>query len=152
MTGPIYLESDERNRRPFKATLLVAGVAALALWTLSTQVLFPFPSPHLPPPPSLHPDDIAACEYDAQRLSPSSSTPRSRINPRPADHAPFVIRNASVIDGTGARLGAKDLVIVNGTITKIVPVGEAHHGWKEVDLEGRFLTPGIVGKRGRRWK
>ena len=54
----------------------------------------------------------------------------------------LVIRNATIVDGTGKPAFSGDLAVTNG---KIVAVGEAKEaGNREIDAQGKLLTPGWV--------
>ena len=66
---------------------------------------------------------------------------QSTYVPRQAE--PFVIRNASVYDGTGAKLLQVDVAVRNG---RIVGVGSALNtdGVTVIDAQGQWLTPGII--------
>ena len=67
----------------------------------------------------------------------------------------LVLRGATVIDGTGAPpWGPADLVVENGRITVLKQVGTPHlpinperrpaQGDREIDCEGKFISPGFV--------
>lgn len=90
---------------------------------------------------------LAHCHLNS--LRPAIYTPvYHRINPRAPQHRPFVLRNATVIDGDGTVLGLRDIFIEKGTIAKIkepglLPVGIDGY---DIDLGGKFLTPGIIGE------
>ncbi|NCF33625.1 MAG: amidohydrolase family protein [Proteobacteria bacterium] len=66
---------------------------------------------------------------------------QSTYVPRQAE--PVVIRNASVYDGTGAKLLQVDVAVRNG---RIVGVGSALNtdGVTVIDAQGQWLTPGII--------
>jgi len=53
-----------------------------------------------------------------------------------------VIRNGSIVDGTGAAPFAGDLAIKDGRIARIGVIEEA--GVQEIDAEGHLVTPGFV--------
>lgn len=54
----------------------------------------------------------------------------------------LVIRNGSIVDGTGAPARPGDLAIDGGTITEIG--GGIGRGHREIDADGRVVTPGFV--------
>lgn len=55
----------------------------------------------------------------------------------------IVIRNGSVIDGTGAPARHAEVAITDGVITEIADkVGDS--GTREIDADGRIVTPGFV--------
>ena len=55
----------------------------------------------------------------------------------------IVIRNGQVVDGTGAAARTADVAITDGLITE---VGESigGTGTREIDADGRLVTPGFV--------
>lgn len=55
----------------------------------------------------------------------------------------LVIRNASVVDGTGAPAFQADVAIKDGRIAAIGSVG-THDGAQEIDGAGRVLSPGFI--------
>lgn len=60
---------------------------------------------------------------------------------------PILIRNATIIDGTGAPpRGTADVLIEKGRIARIAPAGSirARRGAEIVDAEGRVLLPGLI--------
>jgi imidazolonepropionase-like amidohydrolase len=62
---------------------------------------------------------------------------------RPAASQPTLIRNATVLDGTGRRLDGADVLMRNG---RIAAVGSAlaADGATEIDAQGRWVTPGLI--------
>jgi imidazolonepropionase-like amidohydrolase len=62
---------------------------------------------------------------------------------RPAASQPTLIRNATVLDGTGHRLDGADVLMRDG---KVVAVGPdlAADGATVVDAQGRWVTPGLI--------
>ncbi len=62
---------------------------------------------------------------------------------RPAVSQPTLIRNATVLDGTGRRLDGADVLMRNG---RIAAVGSAlaADGATEIDAQGRWVTPGLI--------
>lgn len=62
---------------------------------------------------------------------------------RAAPAAPVVIRNATVLDGTGRRLDGADVLIRDGKIAAVgtaLAAGDA----TEIDAKGRWVTPGLI--------
>ena len=55
----------------------------------------------------------------------------------------LIIRNGTVVDGTGSAAFPADVAVRDGLIAEIAPrvVGEAH---EEIDATGRIVTPGFV--------
>ncbi|MBA2609675.1 MAG: amidohydrolase family protein [Actinobacteria bacterium] len=58
--------------------------------------------------------------------------------------ADLVIRNASIVDGTGAPAYGGDIVIDGDTITSIEAPGTAQAGTREIDAAGKLVAPGWV--------
>jgi N-acyl-D-amino-acid deacylase len=56
--------------------------------------------------------------------------------------ADLVIRNGTIVDGTGAPPYQGDVAVTGSTITDVGDV--AAHGTREVDAEGLLVTPGFV--------
>ena len=54
----------------------------------------------------------------------------------------LIIRNGTVIDGTGADRKVADIAIANGRIMKVGEVLE--HAENEIDAKGKLVTPGWV--------
>ena len=57
--------------------------------------------------------------------------------------APVLIRNATVLDGTGRRLDGADVLIRDGKIVEVgtaLPQGDA----TTIDANGRWVTPGLI--------
>jgi imidazolonepropionase-like amidohydrolase len=69
-------------------------------------------------------------------------------NPYPSTYQPLpqqttLIKNATVLTGTGARVDNADVLMVNGKIEKIGS-GLKAAGAVEVDAQGKWITPGII--------
>ena len=62
---------------------------------------------------------------------------------RPAASSPTLIRNATVLDGTGRRLDGADVLMRDGRIAA-VGTGLAADGATIVDAQGRWVTPGLI--------
>ena len=58
--------------------------------------------------------------------------------------ADLVIRNANIVDGTGAPAYSGDIVIDGDTITAIVAPGTAEAATREIDAAGKLVAPGWV--------
>ncbi|HEX3067483.1 MAG TPA: amidohydrolase family protein [Thermoanaerobaculia bacterium] len=58
-------------------------------------------------------------------------------------HYDLVIRNATIVDGSGAPRFQDDVAIQNGRIQKIGPVGNADSG-RVIDASGKILAPGFI--------
>ena len=57
--------------------------------------------------------------------------------------ADLIIRNGSVVDGTGAKPRLADVAITGGRITEIA-AAVGGRGHREIDAEGMIVTPGFV--------
>lgn len=57
---------------------------------------------------------------------------------------PVIIRNATVLTGTGERLDNADLVLEDGRIAKIGDKLRAPRNALEIDANGKWVTPGLV--------
>jgi imidazolonepropionase-like amidohydrolase len=62
---------------------------------------------------------------------------------RAAPGTPVVIRNATVLDGTGRRLDDTDVLIRDGRIAAVGTALDAG-GATEIDANGRWVTPGLI--------
>ncbi len=88
---------------------------------------------------------VAGCQNDetADRRSetPSASVFSSRYTALP--HETTLLRNATVLTGTGEQLDAADVLMQDG---KIAAVGEnlSDEGALVVDASGQWVTPGII--------
>ena len=90
-------------------------------------------------------------EADAPATPTASDTPEppaaSTAFPstyEPLAHPATVLRNATVLDGTGRQLDAADVLMIDGKVAGVgrdlaIPAGTA-----EVDASGKWVTPGIV--------
>ncbi|MFG6110558.1 amidohydrolase [Stenotrophomonas nematodicola] len=58
--------------------------------------------------------------------------------------APVLIRNATVLTGTGARLEQTDVLLRDGRIAAVGTALAAPTGTREVDARGKWVTPGII--------
>ena len=62
---------------------------------------------------------------------------------QPPASTPTLIRNATVLDGTGRRLDGADVLMRDGKVAAVGP-GLAADGATVVDAQGRWVTPGII--------
>jgi len=60
-----------------------------------------------------------------------------------ADAAPVLLRNATVLTGTGERLDGADVLIRDGRVAAVGPGLDAD-GATVVDASGRWITPGVI--------
>jgi imidazolonepropionase-like amidohydrolase len=96
---------------------------------------------------------IGACATPAQNeqekkaeVAPSASAP---VNPYPSTYrasaaGATLIRDATVLTGTGARLDGADVLIANGRIEAVGPNLNAPAGARVIDANGRWVTPGLI--------
>jgi imidazolonepropionase-like amidohydrolase len=90
-------------------------------------------------------------------MQPASDAPRTDAAPtrtvsaepypstyRAPSTSPTLIRDATVLTGTGARLDEADVLIVEGRIASVGPDLVAPAGAREVDARGRWVTPGVI--------
>lgn len=63
---------------------------------------------------------------------------------QPAASEPLLLRNATVLTGTGVRLEAADVAIRDGRIEAVGVDLPNPDGHTEVDASGRWITPGII--------
>src|SRR4051812_30598401 len=57
---------------------------------------------------------------------------------------PVLIRNATILTGTGARLDNADLLLVDGKISAVGQALPAVPNATVIDAKGRWVTPGII--------
>ena len=57
---------------------------------------------------------------------------------------PTLIRNATVLTGTGTRIDAADVLIVDGKIQSVGQNLQAPAGARVIDGKGHFVTPGLI--------
>src|ERR1700689_5234336 len=74
----------------------------------------------------------------APNADPYPSTYRVAASP------PTLIRNATILDGAGARLDNADLLIVDGKIKAVGQTLPADAGTRIIDAKGRWVTPGLI--------
>jgi imidazolonepropionase-like amidohydrolase len=55
-----------------------------------------------------------------------------------------LIRNATVLTGTGARLDNADVLLVDGRISAVGTGLQAPAGAREIDAQGKWVTPGLI--------
>jgi imidazolonepropionase-like amidohydrolase len=76
---------------------------------------------------------------DAPARAPFSSTYRAG----PAG-PPILIRDATVLTGTGTRIDGGDVLIADGRISAVAEALEAPAGAEVIDAKGRWVTPGLI--------
>jgi imidazolonepropionase-like amidohydrolase len=78
----------------------------------------------------------ATCIAHAAELYPTTY--------KPAAHPPTVIREATVLTGTGTRIDAGDVLMVDGRIVAVGRDLQAPDGAQVIDARGRWVTPGVI--------
>ncbi|MEM7324661.1 MAG: amidohydrolase family protein [Actinomycetota bacterium] len=56
----------------------------------------------------------------------------------------LVIRNGTVVDGTGSPPRPADIGITDGVVTALGPTADVGRGTREIDADGALVTPGFV--------
>ena len=84
-----------------------------------------------------------AKETASDAAAPVTATPFPSTY-RAADSAPTLIRNATVLTGTGERLDGADVLIVAGKIEALGRGLTLPAGGTQIDASGRWVTPGII--------
>ena len=92
---------------------------------------------------------IAACATPPSTTEPKTKVAAATPAPfpstyRPGASAPTLIRNATVLTGTGERLNGADVLLVDGKVqavgTGLSPPANA----RVIDATGRWVTPGLI--------
>jgi imidazolonepropionase-like amidohydrolase len=86
--------------------------------------------PKVPPAP--------ATASPASSRAPFSSTYQAPPSP------PTLIRNATVLTGTGTRIDGGDVLIQGGKIAAVGTALAAPEGARVIDASGRWVTPGLI--------
>jgi imidazolonepropionase-like amidohydrolase len=86
-------------------------------------------------------DKSAAAAATAQSTAPSELYPSTYRVPQ---GAPTLIRNATVLTGTGTRLDDADVLIVDGKIQSVGQNLQAPAGGQVIDGKGHWVTPGLI--------
>lgn len=91
---------------------------------------------------------VAACAARIEKPA-AIDTAATSADPYPSTYQPpapppTVIRDATVLTGTGARLEAADVVLAEGKILAVGRDLEAPAGAREIDARGRWVTPGLI--------
>jgi len=84
---------------------------------------------------------LAAC--GGEETAPQREAYASTYRPLPAD-GPLLIRDATVLTGTGERLDEADVLLRDGRIAAIGTGLDAPRGARIVEAAGRWVTPGII--------
>ena len=80
---------------------------------------------------------------------PASATSRFADDPYPSTYKPLpsepvLLRNATVLTGTGQRLDGADVLMRDGRIVQVGSGVQAEAGVRVVDASGKWITPGII--------
>ena len=81
-------------------------------------------------------------EEPAARIVPVANPYPSTY--KPAASPPTLIRNATVLTGTGERLDGADVLVVEGRISAVGRGLAAPQGARQVDGSGKWVTPGLI--------
>ncbi|HEU4530587.1 MAG TPA: amidohydrolase [Steroidobacteraceae bacterium] len=81
-------------------------------------------------------------EEPVERIAPVTNPYPSTY--KPAASPPTLLRNATVLTGTGERLDGADVLIVEGRISGVGRGLTAPQGAREVDASGKWVTPGLI--------
>ena len=65
-------------------------------------------------------------------------------NDRGTGVADLTIRNGLLVDGTGAPARPADVVVDGDRIVEVTEPGQGSAGHREIDADGRLVTPGFV--------
>ena len=91
---------------------------------------------------------LALLALTAAAPQPANLIPPWRQDPFPSTYVPprqtdLLIRNATILDGAGARIDGGDVLVRGG---RIVAVAKrlANPGVREIDAAGRWVTPGVI--------
>ena len=92
---------------------------------------------------------ITACATQAKTDATAAGEFATVTNPypstyQPAKSGPTLIRNATVLTGTGERLDGADVLIVDGRISAVGRALQAPAGAKELNGTGKWVTPGVI--------
>lgn len=63
---------------------------------------------------------------------------------QPLASKPTLIRGATILTGTGARIDGGSVLLVDGKVSQIGTTIEAPAGAEVIDAEGKWVTPGII--------
>ena len=86
---------------------------------------------------------------EQEKKAEAALVPAEPANPYPSTYragagTATLIRGATVLTGTGARLDAADVLIANGRIEAVGQGLSAPAGARVVDASGRWVTPGLI--------
>jgi imidazolonepropionase-like amidohydrolase len=92
---------------------------------------------------------IAACATPPTSTTESTPKPTAAVEPyrstyAPTASAPTLIRNATVLTGTGTRLNGADVLFFDGKIQAVGANLAAPANAHAIDASGRWITPGLI--------
>jgi len=94
---------------------------------------------------------VSACAVQAERpaAEPPTQEPAATGEPYPSTyvpppHPPTVIRDATVLTGTGIRLDEADVLMIDGRIAAVGRDLDVPDGTQVIDGRGRWVTPGLI--------
>ncbi|KAI8807575.1 hypothetical protein BJ742DRAFT_812108 [Cladochytrium replicatum] len=143
------------HRRRWIVTGLIAGVAATAVVAIAISTIL------APPPPASLADASTGITREAfdhglrvcnafksagQEFIPKVRTrnPRFTVEPESKRPKPVLLRNALLIDGDGTLYENVDIFLSEGLIVDVGPNLTPKGYYDVVDVEGRYVTPGLV--------
>ena len=91
---------------------------------------------------------LTACAGQAEKPATQTVMP-AVTQPYPSTYRvpespPFLIRSATVLTGTGTRLEAADVLVVDGRISLVGKALAIPAGAKVIEAQGRWVTPGLI--------
>ena len=87
---------------------------------------------------------LVACKAETKSSSEASDkAPAFASTYKPQPSADILLKNATLIDGVSLEERKGDLLVTDGRIG-FVGTGTVPEGVTELDLEGRYVTPGII--------
>lgn len=100
---------------------------------------------------------VSACAAQSQVATAPAPAPEAGPAPPVASRAPWsstydpgdqgapvLIRNATILTGTGTRLDGGDLLLEHGRISAVGHGLQAPAGARVIDASGRWVTPGLI--------
>src|SRR3712207_2082895 len=94
---------------------------------------------------------ICACATPStpQATPPAAAAATKPSEPFPSTYqppasSPTLIRNATVLTGTGARLDNADVLLVDGKVQTVGTGVSAPSGARVIHAKGRWVTPGLI--------
>jgi imidazolonepropionase-like amidohydrolase len=87
-----------------------------------------------------------AAWFDPESTTPPTPrrSPRVLAPPKPVVGPEVVLRHATILTATGTRIEDGAIVLRDGKIAALGPSASIPAGARELDLRGKFVTPGII--------